>query len=103
MASSRGFHWLPPHKYAIISSSRLNSPTPPSHCMRRPRLLIPLIVFALASPAVAEDAPHWAFVPPANPPLPDVKDADWVKSPIDRFILAELEAKGLRPSAAADK
>src|SRR5262245_21217760 len=46
---------------------------------------------------------HWSFVPPRNHSLPVVKDAGWVKSPIDSFILAELEAKGLRPSAPADK
>src|SRR5262245_5325824 len=49
------------------------------------------------------DATHWAFVPPADRLLPAVKDPGWVKSPIDRFILAELEAKGLRPAGPADK
>jgi mono/diheme cytochrome c family protein len=53
--------------------------------------------------AARADATHWAFVPSTNRPLPAVKDAGWVKSPIDRFILAELEAKGLRPAPAADK
>jgi mono/diheme cytochrome c family protein len=53
--------------------------------------------------AARADATHWAFVPPTDRPLPGVKDSGWVKSPIDRFILAELEAKGLRPAAPADK
>ena len=35
-----------------------------------------------------------------DPPLPAVKDAAWPKSPIDRFVLAKLEAKGLHPVAA---
>src|SRR5207244_11992040 len=39
-------------------------------------------------------AGHWAFQPPARPPLPAVKDAKWVRNPIDRFILARLEQKG---------
>src|SRR5687768_10894492 len=59
-------------------------------------------VFPTAAAARA-DATHWAFVPPTPRPLPPVKDADWVKSPIDRFILAELEARGLRPAGPADK
>jgi mono/diheme cytochrome c family protein len=56
-----------------------------------------------ATTATKADASHWAFVPPTDRPLPAVKDLTWVKSPIDRFILAELEAKGLRASAPADK
>src|SRR5205823_2646233 len=34
---------------------------------------------------------------------PAVKDATWVRNPIDAFILAKLEADGLRPSPQADK
>src|SRR5262249_34436416 len=42
---------------------------------------------------VKEGAPyakHWAYVPPARPELPAVKNAAWPKNPIDRFILARL-------------
>ncbi|MBO0699643.1 MAG: DUF1553 domain-containing protein, partial [Zavarzinella sp.] len=46
---------------------------------------------------------HWAFEKPARPPLPAVKLTDWPKSPIDRFVLARLEAEGLKPSPEADK
>jgi hypothetical protein len=46
---------------------------------------------------------HWAFVPPVRPPLPVVKKADWCRTPIDRFILARLEAEGLSPSPQADR
>ena len=49
------------------------------------------------------DPQHWSFQPPANPPLPLVKDATWPQSPIDQFILAKLEASELPPAAAADK
>ena len=45
----------------------------------------------------------WAFVPPKEPSIPQVKDQGWVKSPIDAFILAGLEAKGLTPAPPADK
>jgi hypothetical protein len=45
----------------------------------------------------------WAFQPVHEPVLPAVKEIGWVKSPIDRFILAGLEAKGLRPAPAASR
>ena len=39
----------------------------------------------------------------ADPPLPAVKDQDWPRTSVDRFILARLEAKGLSPSPPADR
>jgi hypothetical protein len=46
---------------------------------------------------------QWAFIAPTRSPLPAVKDAKWVRNPIDQFILAKLEANGLHPAAEADK
>jgi hypothetical protein len=46
---------------------------------------------------------HWAFQPVRNPAPPAVQDANWPLTSIDRFILAGLEAKGLRPTVAADR
>ena len=46
---------------------------------------------------------HWSFVPPKRPPLPAVRNAVWVKNPIDRFILARLDQEGLKPSPEADR
>jgi hypothetical protein len=46
---------------------------------------------------------HWAFKPVLKPPIPVVKDKGWVKSPVDAFILAKLEAKGMKPAEPADK
>ena len=46
---------------------------------------------------------HWAFTPPVRPALPPVKNEKWVRTPIDRFILARLEAESLAPSPEADK
>ena len=40
---------------------------------------------------------------PKPQPLPAVKRADWVRQPLDRFILARLEKEGLEPSPEADK
>ena len=44
----------------------------------------------------------WSFRKPVRPPLPTVKDASWVRNPIDAFILAKLEQQGLSPAPAAD-
>jgi hypothetical protein len=46
---------------------------------------------------------HWAFQPVRKPAIPKVKDLTWAASPIDRLVLARLEAKGLSPSPAADR
>ncbi len=51
----------------------------------------------------AEYQPHWAFVPPVRPEPPAVQDGSWPRNPIDRFILARLEAEGMRPSQEADR
>jgi hypothetical protein len=46
---------------------------------------------------------HWAFQPVKAPKPPPVKDAAWVRAPVDAFVLAKLEQKGLAPAAPADK
>ncbi len=48
-------------------------------------------------------AEHWAFVAPKRPAVPAVKRADWVRNPIDAFVLALLEREGLAPSPEADR
>ncbi|MFP6854902.1 MAG: DUF1549 domain-containing protein, partial [Opitutales bacterium] len=48
-------------------------------------------------------ASHWSWKPVAEPALPIVKDDQWGISPIDRFILAGLEKKGLVPAETADR
>jgi hypothetical protein len=45
----------------------------------------------------------WAYQPIRSWLPPTVKDASWPRSPIDRFILAELEAHGIAPAPPADK
>src|SRR5206468_9733075 len=53
--------------------------------------------------AGAEYQPHWSFIAAKRPPLPKVKNPSWVRNPIDRFILAELEKHGLTPASEADR
>lgn len=50
-----------------------------------------------------KEGEHWAFIPPQHHAPPVVKQADWPKNPIDRFILAELESTNLKPSPETDK
>jgi hypothetical protein len=52
--------------------------------------------------AGAEWPMHWSFRPVERPPLPDVKDAAWIRSSIDHFVLARLEGEGVKPSSEAD-
>jgi mono/diheme cytochrome c family protein len=51
----------------------------------------------------AEDRAHWSFQPVKRPPVPVVEDRAWVANPIDAFILAKLEAKGLTPNPPASR
>jgi mono/diheme cytochrome c family protein len=46
---------------------------------------------------------HWSFKAIAESALPDVTGEAWVRNPIDRFVLARLEAEGLAPAAEADR
>jgi len=45
----------------------------------------------------------WAFQPPKASPAPKTKAAEWPRTDADRFVLAALEAKGLKPAVDADK
>jgi hypothetical protein len=58
---------------------------------------------AVSAGAGTTDRSFWAFQPPADPPSPAVKDAAWAKTPLDRFVLAKLEANGLQPAPPADR
>ena len=50
-----------------------------------------------------EQRRFWAFQPLKDVPPPPVKDSSWPRSALDRFILASLEGKGLKPAQPADK
>ena len=51
----------------------------------------------------ANDRAHWAFKPPVRPAIPVVRNVAVLPSPIDAFIVAKLEAAGLKQSPEADK
>jgi hypothetical protein len=56
-----------------------------------------------ADPFTQRQREFWSFqkIKPQVPPA--VKNASWARTPIDRFVLAKLESKGLHPNPPADK
>ena len=60
------------------------------------------------APAPTDERPqrdplaHWAFQRPVRPPVPQVADAAWQTNPIDAFVAAEQERRGLTSSPEAD-
>lgn len=52
---------------------------------------------------VEEARKFWAFQSVQEPPIPDVGRPEYVKSPIDAFVVARLLEKNLQPNPAADK
>ncbi len=51
----------------------------------------------------AKYSTHWAFETPQRPMEPRVRNAAWVRNPIDSFVLSRLEAEGLQPASEADR
>ncbi len=48
----------------------------------------------------AEQRAFWSFQPLKDPSIPAVKEKSWAKTNIDHFVLAKLEAKGMKPVAS---
>jgi mono/diheme cytochrome c family protein len=61
---------------------------------------------ALLKKWIAQGAPyttHWAFEAPKKPAVPEASKQEWVRNPIDAFVLAEQQRRGLEPSPEAEK
>ena len=62
---------------------------------------------AAAKPQVEQKRPAaaklWSWQEVQNQAVPDVKQKAWVRTPIDAFVLAQLESKNLKPSPDADR
>jgi hypothetical protein len=65
-----------------------------------PRKTAPVATTSRRSP---EKSDHWAFQPLVKPAVPEVKDSTFVFNPVDAFVVAQLENKGIQPSPVADK
>ena len=50
-----------------------------------------------------ERAGHWSLRPVKDPAPPEVEDRAWPINAVDRFLLAKLEARGLKPAVEADR
>lgn len=51
----------------------------------------------------AEEQQHWAYIGPVRPKEPPARKKNWVRNPIDSFVLSRLELEGLSPSPEADR
>jgi hypothetical protein len=51
----------------------------------------------------AQEETHWAFQPPRHPKPPEFRDSVWPKTPIDAFVLQQLQKVGLSPNPPADR
>ena len=58
---------------------------------------------ALDLTGTGKDHASWVFSPPITPKVPSPRAAKWIRNPIDAFVLAKLEDKGLAPAPPASK
>ena len=52
---------------------------------------------------LAAEGKHWAFQPLRSPAIPVPRSSGWARGTVDRFVLAKLEAAGLKPNPLAEK
>jgi hypothetical protein len=86
---------LPPERVALVEQwIKMGAPDPRAG---------PAGVATQTSIPLEAAKSFWSFQPVQDPPVPAVKNGSWAISPIDHFILAKLEEKGLTSAAPADK
>lgn len=68
----------------------------------KPLLVTFIAVLGLGGQLRGNDPP-WSLTPITDPASPKVSDDTWAKDPLDAFVLARLDAAGLKPNADADK
>jgi hypothetical protein len=56
-----------------------------------------------APAAASASTKAWAYTPVVAPAEPTVNQKKWVRTPVDAYVLAKLEAKGIKPSPEADR
>ncbi len=66
-------------------------------------LLVSSALVRAGAPSIEEGRRHWAFLPLHDEALPTVSRGEWCANEVDRYVLAKLEAAGLKPSAEADR
>ncbi len=86
-----------------ISSDDVEERMPPPASKKPPLTKEQVELFSKWIKAGAKYEPHWAYIAPQRPPVPQVKQTAWPRSDIDRFLLAKQEAQDVIPSAEADR
>jgi mono/diheme cytochrome c family protein/cytochrome c553 len=106
-----------PEKSSLIKSIRHEGDSPmPEKAPKMPDEQIAALAewVKMGAPWPANDKPvagspadlvkkHWAFQPIKAPAVPQPANAVWAQSELDRFVLAELQKKGIAPSEIADR
>ncbi len=97
---------VPGNSAASLLYQRITDPDPNARMpLAESRRSLTPAQIALIKRWIDQGAPwqeQWAFQPPVKAKPPVVTNPAWAQNPIDRFILASLEAKGLAPAPAAD-
>jgi hypothetical protein len=65
-------------------------------------IALPAMAEEVRSPFDADQRSHWSYQPVKRPAVPS-KKSDWVRNPIDTFVLAKLQQHDLSPSPQADR
>lgn len=101
-----------------VAADLFNNPVGVIGAAKQPDLFNGSVGSSGAQPTVAADSKQaaaetkaqqtakskfWSYQPVKAPDEPTVKNKSWVRTPIDAFILAPLEAKGLTPSPDANR
>ncbi len=86
-----------------ISSTDPEEHMPPPSSEKKPLTPAEIELFRRWIEQGAKWEAHWAFVAPERPEVPAVSDAGWPRNDIDRFVLADLDGAGLKPSPEADR
>jgi hypothetical protein len=84
---------LPPHELAILENwVRMGAPDPRNETSGAKKQ---------AGLSVDKGREFWSYVPPRLPALPEVRDAAWPRTDIDRFLLAKMEKAKAAPAPDA--
>ncbi|HEY7119978.1 MAG TPA: DUF1553 domain-containing protein [Tepidisphaeraceae bacterium] len=95
---------LAPAKVALLTKwVEMGAPYSPSAASGTVTSAAPSPAAHIPPKVTPEAMKFWSFQPIHRPQVPEVKEASWVKNPIDAFILSRLEASGLPHASSASR
>lgn len=56
-----------------------------------------------SKPSASTKAKLWSLQPVKRPPVPNLQQSQWIRNPIDAFVLARLQKEQIAPSPEVDK